>query len=356
MRGAFGNRVSDYRSRLGYSLRSFASEVGVSPSQMSNIELGREPISERVLDLYVEHLRVDEGEERELRQLAAASAARRLEATLGTEPHVADLIALLRLFGTDLSGEAVGRFKKEIERDLGISANALFLQIGNRQAGRAKREAKAREKMLPVRLASLAWLGMCIRRSRYTDREILIVDVLLDKLAAFDPLFDYQIVTKMPDAQADAFAYLRKEGDGFTLYLRESMFQRSSHDPYYRYVIAHEISHYILHRGLFSEGSSTTALPTARISETSNNSRPRKEIIESLPELDADSLAIFLLIPWERFLTNLSFDELAKDYNVHSEKVDQIGKLFRLKAVYEELARVLYELGEYDHPIFNKVN
>lgn len=355
VRSLFGQMVSEYRARSGMSLRSFAREVGVSPSQMSNIENGREPISERILEAYTNSLQLNEEEIEELRRVARASNERRSELRMGTDPQVADLVAILRMFGSDLSGEATEKFRAELERDLGLSATALFLKIGNRQSGRANRESKARQKMLPLRLASLAWLGLVVRRSRFGDYEKAVTDVLLDKIASSDPLFNYEIVSKMPDAQADAFAYLRLEGDGFTLYLRENIFQRSAHEPYYRYVIAHELAHYLLHRRLFSKGDSTAALPAARMSNKQVSSGWKKEVIESLPEVDADALAVFILVPWERFLTGLSVEELATDYNVDQTKVMEIERLFRQRPVYEELARVLHELGEHDHPIFKKL-
>lgn len=353
MRDAFGRKVAELRARESFSLRSFSKAVGISPSQLSNIENGREAISDRVLNAYLRQFNLSECEAQELEQLAKLSSARRVELIQGTAPQIVDLVAILRLFGADLSGDAVKKFRLELERNLGISASALFLQIGNRQAGRAKRERETRAKMLPTRMASLAWLGSQIRRKRFDDYSKAVIDVFLDLLASSDLLFNYEIVERMPDRQADAFAYLQKEGDGFTLYLAEKLFLKAASDPYYRYVVAHEVAHYILHRELFQNGAESIPLPSAKKLSTGPQEKNLLEIIESLPELDADTLAVFILIPWERFLTGLTFSELADDYHVDASKVETIGRIFRNKSVYEELAFVLWGLEIRDHKIFD---
>lgn len=357
MRDAFGRKAASHRAAQNLSLRRFAQLAELSPAQVSNIENGREAASDRVISRYIKALNLNGEDAHELRQLAQVGATVRSERLAGTAPQVADLVALMKLFGSDFSKPTLEKFKTEIERELGFSVGKLFLRIGNRQAGRAKRESAARSQMGPRRLAALAWIGICIRRGLgLMDTEKLQIYVLLDRLTSQDPHFNYEVVQEMPEKRADAFAFLKKGADSFTLYLKETMLNASSDDPYFRYVVTHEIAHYILHRHLFTENAETVPRKERNDLTEDDPTTFRKQVIESLPEVDADALAVFMQIPWERFLSSLTLKEIAKDYRFDTSTVVSIGDLFRQKSVYEELAYVLWELGERKHPVFNKLN
>lgn len=60
---AFGEYVKARREALGKTLRSFASEIGISPAYMSDIEKGARPAPDKFLGKFAEVLEITDSSE-----------------------------------------------------------------------------------------------------------------------------------------------------------------------------------------------------------------------------------------------------------------------------------------------------
>lgn len=366
MRSSFGRFAQEVRVRKGITQSAFAVTIGESLSRVSQLEHQRTSINDSVLGKYIEALDLNGEEVCKLRRFADFSNSR-LSAKNKNLTHDS-IHALLAQFGDKLSGKTVESIRRLIMSDLdpNLASEAATLEFSSTQSS-SKRELvrNAGKKSLRPTLSLERFVEICLlaeeHRARFTDRDTrkMSVEQLLAAESCRDERFDFEVVEALPTFARGAFACIVGTIDGHTILLEEEGYKLAARGSgFRRHVICHEYAHHVLHSELLTS-TAETYLPIqewAKIADENEASTDTIcQIVDTQEEIEAECFATMILVPWMEFIKGTEPKYLAKDFGEQQGEIERYARYFKNQAVINGFRQVLWERGERQHPIFQRV-
>lgn len=366
MRSSFGRFAQDVRVRKGITQSAFAVAIAASLSRVSQLEHQRTSINDAVIGKYIEVLDLDGEEICKLRRFAEFSNSR-LSAKNKNLKHDS-IHALLAQHEEKLSERTVEGIRNLIMQDLDpdLALEVATLEYANTHSA-SKQGAGRKPKKMPPRptLMLERFVELCLlaeeHRARFTDPDTrkMNLEHLLASEAVHDEKFDFDVVDVLPSYAKGAWACIVGTAEGHTILLEEEGYKMAVRgNGFRRHVICHEYAHHVLHAKLLAS-TAETYLPIqewAKIKEESEEATGTiRQVVDTPEEVDAECFATMLLVPWTEFLKGTEPKYLAKDFGEQQGEVERYAQYFKNRAVLNKFREVLWERGEKNHPIFEKV-
>lgn len=366
MRSSFGRLAQDVRVRKGITQSAFAASIGESLSRVSQLEHQRTSINDAIIGKYIEALDLDGEEICKLRRFADFSNSR-LSAKNKNLTHDS-IHALLAQFGDKLSERTVEGIRKLIMKDLdpSLALEVATLEFSNTRSA-SKQRVERKSKRVPPRptMALERFVDLCLlaedHRGKFTDPDTrkMNLENLLASESARDEKFDFDVVEVLPTYARGAFACIVGTAEGHIILLEEEGYKMAVRGSgFRRHVICHEYAHHVLHSRLLISAAETY-LPIqewAKIEEDSEEANGTIcQIVDTQEELEAECFATMLLVPWTEFLKGTEPKYLAKDFGEQQGEIERYARYFKNPAVTNRFREILWERGEKDHPIFDRI-
>ena len=356
MRSTFGRYAMELRANRGVSQTEFSKSIGLSLSRISNIEFQRASVSDDVIGAYIAALNCNGAESLELRKRAifANNLKKGKEDGIKYPP----LLAMFEQFSDRISPRAASEIQRILERETGENVEILaFASNQGNVAGRTSNRKIIRPSLLPSRFVEICLLAYEKRQKVCTELSRLEIGVGIDKLCATEKLLDYRIVEALPNIMNGAFACILGEADGHTILVEEKRFASAINGVHFaRHCISHEIGHHFLHPELLASDGQVFLAPQELAKNSPdmiNSSKQINQVVDTLPELEAEVFSTFFLIPWTSFLKGTSNHYLANDYGEQLEEVKRYAAYFKNPAVIDAFKAALWARGDRRHPVFS---
>ncbi|MCC5987852.1 MAG: helix-turn-helix transcriptional regulator [Pararhodobacter sp.] len=362
MRTAFGKKAQELRARISLTQTEFAKRIGESLSRVSQLEHGRVSVSDAVVNKYIKALKCDGDSAHALRQFAYYSNSR-LDAEKNEIPHK-DIYSILASLGDKIKPETARQIRKLIDKDLGDIAPSLKFSNTRSVAIEKKRgskqpHTKKRPSLDPNRFAFLCVLSEEIRSQFANDISRLNVELFLEGMCIKDSSFNIDILPELPSYAEGAYACIVGQKDGNILLIEEDRYIIASKSDFGRHSLLHEYSHHVLHSELLVTDSTSYLPPTdtSKLSKanlvTDCDTTPIYDVVDTVVEVEAETLATLLLVPWTQMTRSTEDFYLSRDFGEQKVKIRWLRRFLKQPAVVNAIKKVLWEKGYKDHPFFD---
>lgn len=362
MRTSFGRKAMKLRAARGISQTEFAQLIGESVSRVSQIEHGRVSVTDAVVSKYIMGLDCSGKDAHDLRQLAAYSNSKTEAQKSGIENG--DLAARITVFDERIRPETARKIKELLDRDLGEIAPHLLLNnvaAKNKDERRNGRNSRKRgiPSLTPASFARLCVLSEEIRSKFCGELQRLDVIRFLESYCVSSPTLDIDVLEALPAYADGAYACIVGTKHGNVILVEERRFLAAQRFVFFRHALMHEFSHHILHPELLETTTECYLPPSpmAKLSEEDLTKSTREsgnfEQVDTLTEVEAETLATLLLVPWTQLVRATETRYLYRDFGEEERHINRLRSYLRQPAVINAIKGELWKRGYKEHPFFD---